>query len=61
VAPVWANRLLRSFSLPVWPVAEWLVNWTCNCRAATLILTKIRKFRDIRAGQKGPKSDQKVT
>ena len=26
-------------------------------RAATLILTKIRKFRDIRAGQKGPKSD----
>jgi len=30
-------------------------------RAATNILTKIRKFRDIRAGQKGPKSDQKGT
>jgi len=29
-------------------------------RAATNILTKIRKFRD-RAGQKGPKSDQKGT
>jgi len=30
-------------------------------RAATSILTKIRKFRDIRAGQKWPKSDQKGT
>jgi len=32
-----------------------------NVRADTSILAKIRKFRDIRAGQKGPKSDQKGT